>query len=440
MRSSNMIRMRVIAIAAASVAASAETAGAQLANASTAATGLGGAYTARAQGYNAVFWNPANLAMPGNPGFSFTIGAVDGMAGLSPIDLSMIAKAGSMIDSATRESWMKLVEADGRQRGDLGGGITSFAMSIGSLALQVSHKTATTMDLAPGGVEAILFGNLGRTYPTPRPLSLAGSALTSSTYSTAAVSYGMGLPLIPLPNFKVGVTGKYILGHALIAGQDAGSTISSNSVDVDFPFIMSDTADLKVKRIASGQGSSTGMGLDVGAAWTIPGFRFGVSMQNVVNTFKWDTTTLFRRTVSGILDPASPDDSNVGLDSTQYPYSTAPAVLRERVAAMKFKPVISAGVVVDWLPKVTVSADIRQQVAGGIEVGPESMIGAGAEVRLIPLLPLRGGVQLVNGGMGFSGGVGLRLAGFELGVAGFLRKRAGLTESGGTLNLISFRP
>src|SRR5450759_3878444 len=62
-------------------------AGAQLANASTTATALSGAFTARATGYNAVAWNPANLAMPGNPGFSLTLLAFDGSAGLTPIDL-----------------------------------------------------------------------------------------------------------------------------------------------------------------------------------------------------------------------------------------------------------------------------------------------------------------------------------------------------------------
>ena len=100
----------------------------------------------------------------------------------------------------------------------------------------------------------------------------------------------------------------------------------------------------------------------------------------------------------------------------------------------------AAGVAFDWLPKITVSADIRQQFGDGIEPGPESMIGAGAEVRWIPFIPVRGGVQLLSGGIGFSGGFGIHLLGYEAGIAGFVRKLDGGSDSGFTLNLISIRP
>jgi hypothetical protein len=177
--------------------------------------------------------------------------------------------------------------------------------------------------------------------------------------------------------------------------------------------------------------------LDLGAAWTIPGFRFGVSVQNVVNTFKWDTTKFVVRPVTGLFNV---DTSFTNAKGPDQPYSTAPAALRARVAAMKFKPVIAAGMSFDWLPQMTVSADIRQQSGDGIEVGPKSLIAAGVEYRIIPFIPLRAGVSSMTGGFGVSGGFGVHLLGFEMGIAGFLRKRDGGTESGGTLNVISIRP
>ena len=134
MRAHTSLRIVALVMAASTPAA------AQLSNASTAATGLAGAFTARAQGYNAVAWNPANLAMPGNPGFSFTIGAVDGAAGMRPIDLKKIADGGSVIDSATRESWMLDVEREGAQKGGIGGGVTALGLSLGSLAFQLNTK------------------------------------------------------------------------------------------------------------------------------------------------------------------------------------------------------------------------------------------------------------------------------------------------------------
>src|SRR5919199_3719364 len=66
------------------LACAAHPAAAQLPSASAVALGSGDNYTALARGYNAVAWNPAGLAMPGNPGFSLTILPVRGSGGLRP--------------------------------------------------------------------------------------------------------------------------------------------------------------------------------------------------------------------------------------------------------------------------------------------------------------------------------------------------------------------
>jgi hypothetical protein len=404
-------------------------ASAQLANVSNAATGLGGAYTARAQGYNAVYWNPANLGMPGNQGFSFTIVGIDGNAGIKPIDFNKLAKySGEDIPKATREQWMLDVEKNGGQSGGLGAGITGIGMSMGPLAFQVSTKVSADMNLAPGAVEAMLFGNAGR-YDSLRTLDFAGSSLQSAVYSTGAVSYGMHLPMVPLSDFAVGATLKYTVGHAVLLGMDQGSALGTNSIDLDFPLIHPDTTDYNGN-------IGSGMGLDLGAAWKIPGFRFGVSLQNVFNSFKWDTTKLRSGSAIGTFS----SDTSFAHDTLQFPYSGAPQALRDKVKDLTFKPVIAAGLSFNWLPRITVSADVRQQIGDGIEVGPKSMIAAGAELRLIPFIPLRGGVQMMTGGFGVSGGLGLHVLGFETGIAGYVRNRDGGSESGFTFNAISIRP
>jgi hypothetical protein len=374
--------------------------------------------------------------MPGNPGFSLSIGAFDGQAGLRPIDAIKLAPySGKTIPSTIREQWMVDVEAEGAQRGNGAGGVTSLGLSLGSFGLQVSTKVATNMDMSPGMTEAILFGNAGRDSinNTVHTLGLAGTGLGASVYSAGGLSFGMGLPLIPLPNFKIGVTAKYIYGHAMVLMQDQSSTIG-NDVTIDFPAIRTDTTIIR-----SGEKSGGGMGLDLGAAWTLPGFRFGASLQNVVNTFKWDTTTLVLSHGKVLFNSTGAAFSGDSLE-TQYSYSSAPQTLKDQVVAQKFKPVLAAGLSFDWLPKITVSADLRQQIGGGIERGPESMVAAGAEVRWIPFIPLRGGVQMMTGGFGLSGGVGLRLLGFEAGLAGYVRTRDGSQESGATINVLSIRP
>jgi hypothetical protein len=408
---------------------------AQLANASTAATGLGGAFTARASGYNAVYWNPANLAMPGNPGFSLTFGAVDGNAGTHPIDLKKVADAGSTLSDAVRQQWLLDVQGEGSQRGDLGGGVTELGLSMGSLAFQVNTKVATQTDLGPGAVEAVLFGNRGQD-STVHSIDLTNSGFAASAYSTGAVSYGMRLPIIPLSGFTIGATAKYTVGHGVGIAQTNSSIGTGSQIDIQFPYIRPSQAAVDAKETNMG----SGFGLDLGAAWRVPGFRFGVSMQNVVNTFKWDTTKLATRTAVGLFSDNQDPQFDGGSDASETAFSTAPTELRDRVMKQKFKPVFAAGMSFDWLPKITVSADIRQQVQGGIESGPESMMSAGAEVRWIPMVPLRGGVQMMTGGFGLAGGVGLHLLGFEAGIAGYVRTRNGAQESGATINVLSIRP
>jgi hypothetical protein len=410
------------------IAISAAVASAQLSNASTAASGLCGAYTARAQGYNAVYWNPANLGMPGNPGFSLSIGAFDGSAGIKPLDYTSLSKYfGKTVPLDVREQWLLDVEKEGAERGDVFGGVTGIGLSLGPLAIQVSSKAVSTLDIAPGAMEALLFGNAGRD-STFHELPLNGSRIRASGFTTAAASYGMPFGLVPLPNFSLGVTAKIIRGQGVMVARDAGSSIDSLP-DWVFPAVI--TTD-EARHNLTGAGS--GFGLDVGGAWTVPGFRFGVSVQNVMNTFRWDTTKMELQEATGYL--------NYFGDSTErkkYAYDQAPADLREEVAAMRFKPVLAAGLTFDWIPTMTISADIRQQVAGGIETGPESLIAAGVEWRLIPFLPLRGGVQTMTGGAGISGGFGLHVLGLEAGIAGYIRSRNGSRESGATINVLSIR-
>ena len=87
---------------------------AQLPNASPAATGLSGAFTARARGYDAIAWNPANLGLRDNPGFSLGMLAVSASSGLDPISLSDIAP---YLGQGASEDAARSVAADGGAQG-----------------------------------------------------------------------------------------------------------------------------------------------------------------------------------------------------------------------------------------------------------------------------------------------------------------------------------
>ena len=101
--------------------ATASTAWAQQLNTSAAALGVGGNFTARARGYEAVAWNPANLGLSGNPGFSLTLLPVAATFTLDPITLADIKDAESykvpnVVPRATRQAWLDKVTAAGGEK------------------------------------------------------------------------------------------------------------------------------------------------------------------------------------------------------------------------------------------------------------------------------------------------------------------------------------
>src|SRR3954463_11997619 len=220
-------------------------ASAQLVSASATSLSLGDNYTALARGVNAVNWNPANLGQPGNPVFSFGF-AGRGAGGMDPISLSDLAQySGARLPNAVLSDWLPRRQAQGGQSLEAEGS-GSFAMSIGSFAFQVATNGYERGKLSPDAVEVLLYGNAGQS-GVPRTMSLQGSRTEAALTTTAAASFGQGVDIGIGPinqHFSVGVTVKYMVGHALLLGEDAGSQINANplALDVKFPMIQSDTS------------------------------------------------------------------------------------------------------------------------------------------------------------------------------------------------------
>jgi hypothetical protein len=407
--------------------AMAGTALAQIPNASPAATGLGGAYTARARGYDAVAWNPANLGMPGNPGFSIGILAIHGSSGLDPISLSDFADySNKALPASQRETWLQTVTSKGGEKGRLDGGITYVGFNAGAFAFQVATSVGGSSTLKPDAVEALFFGNAGRT-GTLKNLNLQGSRFRAGVFTSAGLSYGLSLDeLKPVSHMAIGATLKYVAGNAIAMAEDQGTTTTSDAVSVNFPVVYS--------RPDSNTTVGSGIGLDVGFAWSKDKLSFGATVQNVFNTFAWDEGKLLAKNGTAVFNGTTNTT-----DFTDRPYASVPASLRGLVTDDKFKPVVGVGIAYAWTPDATLSADARQQIGDGITLGPKTQVAGGLEFRGIPILRLRAGASYVTDGWGVSGGVGLALGSYELGVGAALRTVNGGKEPVFTLNLLSIR-
>lgn len=423
---------RVASRAALILAGSATVAAAQLPNASTAAFGMAGNFTAIARGYEAVAWNPANLAMPGRPAFSLGLAMAGGTAGLDPIDAKMLSDfSGRLIDSATRVSWVDKARLAGGQQARVDGGVSYLGLSFGPVGVHVGSSVYTNMNLSPDAFETLLFGNAGNNNNQPKSIDLAGTRVRGAAFTTGAVSVALPLPLrlglgmLANERMAVGVTGKYLVGHGVFIAEDFGSSVGANDILLRFPVITVDTA-------FDGQ-AGIGQAADLSFAWSGGPWRVGVLAENVFNSFAWDTTRLAYLPGTGTFG-----SSSSATDFDQQPYSSAPAVLREAVAAQAFKPALKIGAAWRMTNALTLTADMKTHTGGdeAIVIGPKSHLGVGAEWRLLPFLPLRGGFATVTDGWQAGIGAGLRLLGYELGAATSVRRRGDATESGVMIGLV----
>ena len=396
-------------------------------NASAAATAMGGNYTAVARNFNAVAWNPANLGLPGNSRFSLALSPQIGV-GTGPITRQDLSEyAGIIVPQAVREAWMQKVTDNGGQ--NLGGevNLTPLALSIGRFALSATTTLRADGVLPAAMAELLLFGNAGRT-GLPQNYTLTDLAFDMNATTTFGLAYGRRVPLVPVGDLAIGVTGKYMLGHAAASMRDGGSAISSNPLQIiiDAPVVVTDTAESV---------NGTGFGFDVGATWQVGNLRASAVVHDLVSTFAWKTDNLYYMPVRETFDQPSSSSAVEDL----LPLSTAPQAvqdeLRARIEESQVSPVLALGVAWTGLKRLTLAADLRQRFGDGIELGPKTQVGLGVELRLIPFIPLRGGITTLGNGMRYSGGFGLEFGWFNLQVAAMLMAAEGRNDTGGGLTM-----
>ena len=272
------------------------------------------------------------------------------------------------------------------------------ALSAGPIGLQVTTVGEVDVALGPEAVELALFGNAGRP-GTTRDMMLTGTSADGWAATTAAVALGIPLSVAPGQSLALGATFKYTVGHLVAAARDNGSLIRANppGIDLRFPTIAPDTLTAN---------NGTGVGLDIGLAWEGSILTVSAAVQNVFNTFQWILDDLAYYPVDILFEA---DTTATVVDA--IPVSGAPVTLRDELLAQSFGTVLVLGVAFRPSDRLALSADFRKQNGEALVHGlGGSHIGVGAEIRILPFLPLRGGVSRVSGGgVHFAGGVGLEL-------------------------------
>ena len=382
----------------------------QLANASATALGTAGNTTATTRGIGAISANPAGLAMPGSRS-SFSVLPMTVRQGLGPVTMGDLAAfEGTLVPAAAKEEWLARVTEQDREVGSVGLELSEIALTTGRFGFQLSTLVGATADLSPGVVEALLFGNAGRT-GQPADLSLGGSAL--DVFAVTSAGLAMGFPLrLEGANAAVGATLKYSVGHLVVVGREQGGSITSSplGVEADFPIIsLPDEADQA--------DNGSGVGLDLGFQFQRGDASVGVALLNAFNTFAWKTENLVYRPGTALF---SEDESTTDFDG--LPLDSASAELRHHLDGLGFDPTLSVGAAFELGPRTTVSMDVRNRFGDGMSLSPKLHAGAGMEYRGLGALAVRGGAALVTDGFEVAGGASLAMGPVHLSVAGAARK------------------
>ncbi len=386
--------------------------GGQTARAQSAtALGLADNLTAHARGQATIAWNPANLDLPGTPGFTVSLLPIRVSASTSPVGVFGLAEAESgSVAAGAKSDWLDRIAAGGRQRGALGADVAGVSVSRGRIGVQFSTSASGALDLRPDAAELLLFGPDGRN-GEKHDFDVEGSSLHAAMTSSVAVSYARNIPLhiaaVPFADqhAAIGVTVRYIMGHALFAAAGLGKALpDSLRPALALPLVYSDAAD--------GFDHGAGAAIDLGAAWSAGPLTVGLVLRDALNTFAWDLASLRSRSAAGLLADIDVDGGG--------PIPNAPPAVRAMAARgideLTFRPSLATGAALE-MPALTVTMGLRHRFDTGLDVEPGTHADLGAEYRPFPYLPLRGGVAIISGGYRAATGSGVEHGPIEFGIA-----------------------
>jgi hypothetical protein len=391
---------------------------AQLPPASAAAVALGGRSTAVARGFSAVAGNPAGLAMPRASHVTASFFPLLGGCAIGPVTCGELSEwGGKDTPDAVREGWLQEIERRGRQRGRFHGSVTLAAASVGLFGIQISSHALGAVEVNPDAAELLLFGNAGRS-GAPREFHLAGFHIDGFAVTTVAV--GAGIPLdieigdAPGQSFAVGATLKYTLGNALWGARDLGSFFSDDPLVLweRFPIVQQRGAPLR---------AGDGVGLDAGFQWDVHPWSFGLAVENLVNTFRWDLDRLVFRPGTALLTQDGAES-----DFAPRPAAEAPDALLEPVRDFRFGPRLAVGFGRTLGARTSVFSQLDVALGHSSAALPDVELGAAVEHRLVERIPLRFHASVLDGGVRLGGGAGVRLGKVHLSGAGSFRSDDGV--------------
>jgi len=374
---------------------------AQLAAPSARSFGLAGSFAARARGYEAPYWNPANLGLPGRPGWSVGIVGASASINNNSLDYGQITDLyGEYIDDETKSRILADIRrSDPDRMFQLGGelGASALAFSIWRFGFGFSAIGVADLQVSPDAAELLLFGNVGEE-GTGKDFDIAGDG-EGSVLSNFYLSYAQPFSFSALPGmeFSIGGSVKYGIAHALFLVNDEGSSFALNPLVLNADITVLNSTDADAGRIWS---------FDLGAAMDWSNWTFGLALQNAVANVNWNVEDFELSLFRGYADTSGGE-----LEDTTIAYSDLSAAqqqrVQERLESADPPKRLRLAALYRISPNWTLSADYMELLGGTLREQWGRSLSAGVQVSPISVLPLRAGLATDFSQVALAGGLGI---------------------------------
>jgi hypothetical protein len=289
--------------------------------------GMGNAYVAVSRGADALWLNPANIALPGTTPWSFSIPTLSAGAdvlGLGLNDVVDLVDYQNQTDQRKQQILADVPATGTEVRADVR--LPAVSGQIGPVAAGFSFNTVASHTVDRDFVDLLLFGfqpQPGRYNITPQE-----TQGFRASYWDLAAAYARRLP-VPLPGpLTVGATAHVYLGTALLRSGIVRVDTVRNAIGIP--------TDLQVTYAGVKDRGGTGVGVDLGAAYQpVPALTLSASVSNVLNTFHFGGGRSLKQVTLTSADYRNGDLSTVldRYDASETAYDEASASANVRALA-----------------------------------------------------------------------------------------------------------